>query len=110
MSALTDNSAAQFFLYGICQYQTRGIGIHNTIASKRGIRMKLFILSLMILFSVSVSGCSGDKAKDLMDTALLEEKQHNPDHARQLYQEIIQKYPDSAFAKDAQKRLSDLKN
>ena len=71
--------------------------------------MKRFILSLMILFSVAVSGCSGDNAKALMDTALLEEKQHNPDHARQLYQEIIQKYPDSAIAKDAQKRLSDLK-
>jgi len=72
--------------------------------------MKLFVLSLIILLSVSASGCSGDKAKDLMDTALLEEKQHNPEHARQLYQEIIQKYPDCAFAKDAQKRLSDLKN
>ena len=72
--------------------------------------MKLFILSLMILFSVSVSGCSGDKAKDLMDTALLEEKQHNPDHAKQLYREIIQKYPESPFAGDAKKRLSDLKN
>lgn len=71
--------------------------------------MKRFILSLMIFFSVAVSGCSGDKAKTLMDTALLEEKQHNPDHARKLYQEIIQKYPDSAYAKEAQKRLSDLK-
>jgi TolA-binding protein len=72
--------------------------------------MKLFILTLMILFSVAVSSCSGDKARDLMDTALLEEKQHNPDHARQLYHEIIQKYPESAYAKDAQKRLSDMKN
>lgn len=71
--------------------------------------MKLFMISLMMLFSVSVFGCSGDKAKALMDTALLEEKQHNPDHARQLYQEIIQKYPDSPFARDAQKRLSELK-
>lgn len=71
--------------------------------------MKIFILSLMILFSVSISGCTGDKAKDLMDTALLEEKQHNPDHARQLYQEIIQKYPDNPFVRDAQKRLADLK-
>ena len=71
--------------------------------------MKHFILSLMILFLVAVSGCSGDKAKELMDTARLEEKQHNPDHATQLYQEIIQKYPDSPFAMDAQKRLSELK-
>jgi|GEM_PF-441354 TolA-binding protein len=78
-------------------------------ASMKQGSMKLFILTLMILFSVSVSGCSVDKAKDLMDTALLEEKQHNPDHARQLYQEIIQKYPDSAFAKDAQKKLSEFK-
>lgn len=71
--------------------------------------MKRYILLLVILLSLSVSGCSGDKAKDLMDTALLEEKQHNPDHALKLYQEIIQKYPDSDIAKDARKRLSDLK-
>lgn len=71
--------------------------------------MKRVILSMMILLSVSVSGCTGDKAKELMDTAILEEKQHNSDHARQLYQEIIQKYPDSSVAKDAQRRLSELK-
>ncbi len=71
--------------------------------------MKRVILSMMILLSVSVSGCTGDKAKDMMDTAILEEKQHNSDHARQLYQEIIQKYPDSSVAKDAQRRLSELK-
>ncbi len=71
--------------------------------------MKRVILLMMILLSVSVSGCTGDKAKELMDTAILEEKQHNSDHARQLYQEIIQKYPDSSVAKDAQRRLSELK-
>jgi TolA-binding protein len=71
--------------------------------------MKRVILLMMILLSVSVSGCTGDKAKDMMDTAILEEKQHNSDHARQLYQEIIQKYPDSSVAKDAQRRLSELK-
>lgn len=71
--------------------------------------MKRVISSLMILLSVSVSGCTGDKAKELMDTAILEEKQHNSDHARQLYQEIIQKYPDSSVTKDAQRRLSELK-
>ncbi len=70
--------------------------------------MKRFFTTLIILLSVVMSGCSGDKAKELMDTAILEEKQQNSDHARQLYQEIIQKYPDSAVAKDAQKRLSDL--
>lgn len=71
--------------------------------------MKRFFTTLIILLSVVMSGCSGDKAKELMDTAILEEKQHNPDHAKQLYQEVIQKYPDSAFAKDAQKKLSELK-
>lgn len=70
--------------------------------------MKMFVLALMILLFVSVFGCSGDKAKELMDTAILEEKQHNAEHARKLYQEIIQKYPDSPLAKDAQKKLSDM--
>lgn len=62
----------------------------------------------MILLALLLAGCSGEKAKDLMDTALLEEKQNNPDHARQLYREIIQKYPDSPFAQDARKRLAEM--
>jgi TolA-binding protein len=70
--------------------------------------MKLFVSALMILLSTTFFGCTGDKAKELMDTAILEEKQHNMEHARKLYQEIIQKYPDSPLAKDAQKKLSDL--
>ena len=70
--------------------------------------MKLFVSALTILLSVSMFGCTGDKAKELMDTAILEEKQHNTEHARKLYQEIIQKYPDSPLARDARKKLSDM--
>lgn len=72
--------------------------------------MKRFVLIVLIVISVALaSGCAGDKAKELMDTAMLEEKQHNKEHASKLYQEIIQKYPNSQYAKDAQKRLEALK-
>jgi hypothetical protein len=37
-------------------------------------------------------GC-GDKAKDLFDTAQLEEKQNNRPHAAQLYRQILKEYP-----------------
>ena len=70
--------------------------------------MKIFVIALMTLLSVSMSGCTGDKARELMDTAILEEKQHNTEHARKLYQEIVQKYPDSPLANEARKKLSDL--
>lgn len=73
--------------------------------------MKHLIFAIMIIFSVGLaSGCAGDKAKELMDTAMLEEKQHNKEHAGKLYQEIIQKYPNSQYAKDARKRLEAMKN
>ena len=38
-------------------------------------------------------GC-GDKAKDLYDTAQLEEKQNNKPHATKLYRQIVEAHPD----------------
>ena len=70
--------------------------------------MKHFILILMIIFALGISGCSGNKAEELFETAKLEELQNNPEHASQLYQEIIGKYPESEYAKKAEDRLSAL--
>ena len=70
--------------------------------------MKHFILILMIIFALGISGCSGNKAEELFETAKLEELQSNPEHASQLYQEIIEKYPESEYAKKAEDRLSAL--
>ena len=57
---------------------------------------------------LAVSGCSDKRAQELFETAELEELQNNQDHARQLYQEIVKKYPDSEHAKNAEERLSAL--
>ena len=52
-------------------------------------------------------GC-GDKAKDLYDTAQLEEKQFNKPHATKLYRQIVEEYPDSPYANQAKTRLAEL--
>jgi TolA-binding protein len=53
---------------------------------------------------VALSGC-GEGAKELLDTAQLEELQNNRTHARELYQEIADRYPGTAEAKTAAERL-----
>jgi len=70
--------------------------------------MKQIILILMIIMALALSGCPGDKAGELFETAKLEELQNNPEHAAQLYQEIIEKYPESEYARNAKERLSAL--
>ena len=70
--------------------------------------MKRVALILTIVMGLAVSGCSDDRAQELFETAELEELQNNQNHARQLYEEIIRKYPDSEYAKNAEKRLSAL--
>jgi outer membrane protein assembly factor BamD (BamD/ComL family) len=51
-------------------------------------------------------GC-GDKAKDLYDTAQLEEKQNNRPHAAKLYRQIVEEHPDSPYADQAKSRLAE---
>lgn len=70
--------------------------------------MRQIILILMIFFAAMLSCCSGDGAELLFDTAKLEELQDNHEHARRLYREIVDKYPDSEFAWKAKERLSTL--
>lgn len=69
--------------------------------------MKL-ALTLLLAFSLLL-GCSSDKkAIELLETARFEEKQNNRDHAVQLYNEIIQKHPDSSAAATAKARLQEI--
>jgi len=70
--------------------------------------MKQIILILMIILAMALSGCSGNNAEQLFDTAKLEELQDDREHATKLYQEIIEKYPESEYAKRAKERLSAL--
>ncbi len=70
--------------------------------------MKNRVLILCMLIALGLSGCTGNKASELFETARFEELQNNKEHARKLYTEIIQKYPDSDFAKKAGERLLEL--
>ena len=71
--------------------------------------MKVRFLVLLLGLALVFSCCSGNKAEELFETAKLEELQNGPDHARELYQEIVDKYPESEYAKKARERLSALK-
>jgi hypothetical protein len=63
------------------------------------------ILLMVLLLSVSIFGCTGDSAQQLFENAQLEERQNNQAHAKQLYQEIVIKYPKSEYARKAEARL-----
>ncbi len=67
-------------------------------------RLMLCAIGCMLLLS-----CSGDKAKELLETAQFEERQMNLPHAKQLYQDVIRLYPTSTEAATAQERLATLK-
>ncbi len=70
--------------------------------------MKNIILALIVAFAIALSGCS-NKAAEMFETAKFEELQNNKEHATELYEEIIKKYPDSEQAKKARERLAELK-
>jgi len=63
------------------------------------------ILCLIFLLVISC----GPGPDELFETAELELLQTNYPHATKLYQEIIEKYPDSDVAATSQKRLEEIK-
>jgi outer membrane protein assembly factor BamD (BamD/ComL family) len=69
---------------------------------------RLFIV-ILALCALAGAACSGKGAKELYETAQFEEKQHNLEHARKLYEEIVAKHPQSEFAPQARERLETLK-
>lgn len=75
----------------------------------RIIKSVLLFFVFITVFAFCLSGCSGNSASELFETAKFEELQNNKEHATQLYEEIIKKYPDSDFAKKAKERLSQAK-
>jgi ferritin-like protein len=66
------------------------------------IRLTLAVLVL------TVTACSGEKAKELLETAEFEERQHNESHAKELYEDIVRLYPSSKEADTARERLAAL--
>ena len=70
--------------------------------------MRQIILVLTIMLATALSGCLGNGGEELFDAAKLEELQDNHQRARQLYQEIIDRYPETEYARKAKERLSAL--
>jgi TolA-binding protein len=67
----------------------------------------LSLLTLLLIWLVV--GCSANDAQQLFETAVFEEQQNNKEHARQLYEEILKKHPNSEYARQAEQRLRQLK-
>ena len=55
-----------------------------------------------------LAACSGGGAAQLLETARFEEVQKNLPHARKLYREIVEKYPDGPQAAEARARLAEI--
>ena len=66
------------------------------------------IAIVLCALGLFLSGCPGDKAKEMLDTAEFEERQMNVPHAKQLYEDVIRLYPSSKEADIARARLSSL--
>ncbi len=71
--------------------------------------MKKYVLILLVVCCTALSACSGGQGKEQLEIAQFEELQNNHEHAIQLYEEVVSKYPDSPNAKTAQERLKALK-
>jgi TolA-binding protein len=72
--------------------------------------MKAVCSALLVILAL-LSGCaSGEKkAAELLETARFEEKQNNREHAKELYDEILKKYPSTPAAQAAAARMAELK-
>lgn len=68
--------------------------------------MKSIFFSLILVVAVGLISCSADKAVELFETAQFEELQNNNEHARQIYEDLINKYPKSDSAKKAKEKLA----
>ena len=64
--------------------------------------------SATLLLALALAGCGGRAADELLDTAHLEELQHNPVHARELYEDVVRRYPGTPQAERAAARLKAL--
>jgi TolA-binding protein len=60
-----------------------------------------------LALTVLMAACGGG-AKEMLETAQFEELQRNTKHARELYQDILTRHPDSPEAATAKERLAAL--
>lgn len=64
--------------------------------------------SALALLGLLATGCPGGGAQEMLDTARLEERQDNAEHATKLYRQILDEHPDSPEAAVARERLEAL--
>jgi len=70
--------------------------------------LKTLCAATMHVAGLTAVSCTGDNARELFETAQFEERQNNADHAKQLYREIAERYPQSPYAGRASDRLREL--
>ncbi|WP_420265406.1 hypothetical protein [Candidatus Magnetominusculus dajiuhuensis] len=70
--------------------------------------MKRYIFTIVAVVAVLLSSCVGDSPKSMFETARLEELQNNPKHAKELYEEIIRRHPNTGYAQKSKERLEKL--
>ena len=68
-----------------------------------------FIIFLILAIALLLPACAGNNASELFETAKFEELQNNRQHAIQLYEQIIVRYPSSDYALKAKERIDLLK-
>lgn len=69
---------------------------------------RFFALTVSLSVCLWLSGCPGDRSREMLETAQFEERQNNQAHAKELYQEIIRLYPQTPAARTARDRLAAL--
>ena len=70
--------------------------------------MKNIFYFIVFLLQLTLTSC-GDSPKQLFETAEFEVLQTNYPHATKLYQEIIDKHPDSDFVGKSRERLQEIR-
>ena len=68
--------------------------------------MKQIIPAWLFVIALGLSGCTGDSAKEMYETAQFEERQNNQAHAKEIYEAIIKDFPNSEYAQKAGERLA----
>jgi hypothetical protein len=63
---------------------------------------------VLLALCLPLSACMKSGPAETMETAKFEELQQNLPHARELYERVIEEYPDSPEANEARARLQGL--
>ena len=87
----------------------RGVWANENVMAPR-IAAILGPVGVALLLAVSTPACTSAEraAQETYELAQFEQKQGNAEHARQLYQDVVAKYPNTSWAEKARASLADL--